>query len=146
MKLRSATMEDAELILGWRNDDSTRASSFSGDVIALKEHIKWLSEKLSDENCIFYIALDGAVPVGSIRLDLAGNIGEISYMIAPAERGKGYGREILRVLEENLPKGVDCLVGIVKMDNEASRRCFKYNGFSEFFAENTVCYVKTERH
>ena len=143
MILRRANNADADIILKWRNDDSTRANSFSTEIIKWEDHIKWFEKKLGDENCLMLIAEDAGRAVGSIRLDMFGNIGEISYMIAPEERGQGYGREILKLLEKELPQRVKVLTGIVRKSNQPSVKCFSNNCYTMLEAEDTVFFVKT---
>ena len=70
MKLRKAVMDDAELILKWRNDEMTRRNSFSSDVISMDNHVKWLERKFSDNKCLMYILEDDGAAVGHIRLDI----------------------------------------------------------------------------
>ena len=48
MKLRPAVMDDAEIVLEWRNDETTRNNSFSKDIISLDVHKKWYKNKLDD--------------------------------------------------------------------------------------------------
>ncbi len=140
--LRRATMEDAEDILRWRNDESTRANSFTKDVIDLESHKKWLSKKLSDPLCYLFILMDGEEKVGNIRVDVEDDAGEISYMIAPKMRGRGYGKKIIALVEQEMPTEVKTLIGLTLKDNKASGRCFLANGYSASDAEDALCYSK----
>lgn len=140
--LRKATIDDARIILEWRNDPLTRENSFTNDLIDPETHIKWFSSKLSDENCSMFIMMDDMERVGQLRIDMVDGIGEISYMIAPDKRKMGYGKEIIKLVEEVIGSNVKVLVGFVKNGNEASKKCFIVNDFSEFGAGDTVCYMK----
>ncbi len=145
MELRRATMDDAEVILKWRNDERTRAGSFTQDIISLDSHKKWMKSKLEDSNCYLFILAEGDELLGNVRLDLTGEngeVGEISYVINPDHRGKGYGKEILRVLETAVPSCVRALAGFVKTDNVASQRCFEANGYVELSAGDVIGYIK----
>ncbi|WP_029231888.1 GNAT family N-acetyltransferase [Butyrivibrio sp. VCB2006] len=143
MQLRRATMDDALDVLVWRNDETTRQNSFTQDLISQEDHLKWFKRKLEDENCIMYILEDGT-SVGSIRLDVTDNIGEISYMIAPDKRGKGYGKKILKLVEQTSEAGeIKSLVGFVNESNPASAKCFESNGYVKLIANNIYCYIKT---
>ena len=142
MILRKADIEDAASILEWRNDESTRAASFSKDVIQWEDHIKWYEKKLSDENCLMFIAEDEGRSVGSLRIDINGNVGEISYMVAPAMRGKGYGTGILELSEKELPDCISALVGLVRKENQPSLKCFENNGYVKLNADTSVCFIK----
>lgn len=141
--LRPADREDAQIILEWRNDQQTRENSFSKDVIDSDTHLKWFEAKLADADCFLYILMDEDERVGQIRIDRVNAIGEVSYMIAPAKRGRGYGKQILKLAAEEMEGKVRVLVGLVESANEASRKCFVSDGYSEFKGGETVCYVKS---
>lgn len=142
MILRKAGARDAEAILEWRNDESTRANSFSGSIIPWEDHIKWLEKKLKDENCLMFIAEDQGSKVGSLRIDIEDNVGEISYMVAPNMRGKGYGTELLKLAEKELPDNIWVLAGLVRRENPASCKCFEKNGYVKLNADTSVCFIK----
>lgn len=145
MELRRATMDDAEVLLKWRNDEKTRAGSFTQNIISLDSHKRWLKSKLDDSNCHLFILTEGNELLGNVRLDVTGEngeVGEISYVINPDHRGKGYGKEILRTLEDVVPSGVKALAGFVKTDNVASQRCFEANGYVELSAGEVIGYIK----
>ena len=89
--LRRATMEDAL------------------DVIDLESHKKWLSKKLSQRECHMFIMMDGQDKVGNIRVDVTDDAGEISYLIAPEKRKKGYGKKIIALVEKEMPGEVKTL-------------------------------------
>lgn len=141
--LRPANRDDAEIVLEWRNDKQTRENSFSKDVIDLDTHLKWFEGKLSDENCFFYILMDDEKRVGQIHIDRMNDIGEVSYMIAPDQRGKGYGKHIIKLIDGLMKDKVKVLVGLVEDSNTASRKCFEANSYSELSGGNLVCFVKT---
>jgi spore coat polysaccharide biosynthesis protein SpsF len=79
---------------------------------------------------------------GHIRLDYQNDVAEISYMIAPDHRGKGYGKEILRLIEQDAPEGIKVLVGFTLPGNEGSRKCFADNNYRELTAGDVICYIK----
>ncbi len=140
--LRRATMEDALDILRWRNDETTGANSFTKDVIDLESHKKWLSKKLSQRECHMFIMMDGQDKVGNIRVDVTDDAGEISYLIAPEKRKKGYGKKIIALVEKEMPKEVKTLMGLTLKTNSASGKCFLANGYTASDAEDALCYSK----
>ena len=142
MYLRDASIEDVEMIFEWRNDFATRCNSFSNNIIDMESHTKWFNRKLSETNCYLYILMDGEECVGQIRVDKVGDVGEISYLIAPDKRGKGYGKQILKLVEQSVDENIKVMVGFVKIDNQPSRRCFIANNYSEFIEIDIVCYIK----
>jgi spore coat polysaccharide biosynthesis protein SpsF len=142
LHLKKASMEDAEIVLAWRNDEQTRANSFLQEIIDLESHLEWYRRKLADENCYLYLLMDGDDRVGQVRIDVVDRIGEISYMIAPEKRGKGYGKSILALSETVENGNAKSYIGFVKKENEASKQCFLRNGYAEFSAGDMNCYVK----
>ena len=140
--LRRATMDDAKDLLRWRNDEDSRANSFSKEVIDLETHMKWFERKLSDPGCYLFILMDEGEKVGNIRVDVKDDVGEISYMIAPGMRGRGYGKKIIALVEKEMPPEVKTLVGLTLKDNKASGRCFIANGYTASDAEDALCYSK----
>lgn len=138
-------MEDAIDILKWRNDETSRENSFTKEVINIPQHLEWYKKKMADPQCYLFILTSDGEKGGYIRIDCANDFGEISYIIAPDKRGQGLGKEILALLEKNLPEGINGLVGFTLPGNEGSRKCFSYNGYSEFTAGDVICYLKRIR-
>ncbi len=135
-------MEDAAIILKWRNDRLSRENSFDKSVIDHDSHMLWYANRLNDPDCRLYMLMRGADSVGHIRLDIRDRVGRISYMIAPSERGQGYGTEILRLCGEKAGGEVDALLGLVEKDNMASVKCFRNNGYTESEAGDTIRFTK----
>ncbi len=146
MELRKANKDDAKQLLEWRNDEATRKNSFSSEVISLDEHLRWLDKRLKDPKCHMFILEDEGNALGNIRLDILddeGKIGEISYVIAPKFRGKGYGSKVLALVEEKAKEiGVSTLTGLVKAENTASRRCFEKQKYTSVVGGPIVTYIK----
>lgn len=130
--LRSATLDDEDLLLKWRNDPATRHASFSSDEISSGDHHRWFVEKLEDPDCaILVVEVDG-LPVGQIRLDrLAEGVAEISIGLAAEVRGRGLGRKALlrAVPEADRLLGADSIRALVKRGNAASLAAFASAGF-----------------
>ncbi len=142
MYLRKATIDDAMDILAWRNDPQTRAASFNKEEIDTDSHLKWFEGKLADENCELFILTDGEKKLGHIRVDINDNTGTISYMINPTHRGKGYGTEMIRLLDASVDKRVSVLSALVEKDNAASQKCFERNGYERREEGDTIRYSK----
>ncbi len=141
--LREANTNDAQIILEWRNDPLTRNQSFSKEWIDMDTHLHWYHNKLSDKNCLMFILMDGTERIGHLRIDRVNDIGEISYMIAPAKRKMGYGKKIIELSESIVPHDIKALTGLVQNTNESSKKCFIDNLYSEFSAGDIICYIKT---
>ncbi len=150
--LRPVTMEDAHTLFNWSNDPETRKNSFSSEPILWENHLEWLGKKLKSETSNLYILSNGVEEIGTIRLDFSKvrKIYLISYSIGSQFQGKGYGTEILSLIEdearEKKRQGVDVLslIGEVKQDNYASIRCFEKNDYllqSEDELEKIFCKI-----
>lgn len=134
LSLRRAEHDDSETILKWRNEPTTRASSFHSEVIPFDEHNAWFNCKLADDTCLFYMAIDEqGRPVGQIRFDKQpDNEAIISISVAPEMKNRGIGTTVTqlacRQLAESWP---GCrAVALVKTDNPASSAMFIKAGFS----------------
>ena len=143
--LRKATIEDARDVLAWRNDPVTRENSFTKGEIDLETHMKWFQDRLLRDDCLMLMLMEEDLKLGTVRIDVANHIGEISYMVSPVFRGSGYGKKILEFLEKKLPIGVTTLVGFTTNENIASGKCFLANGYTEFAAGDIKCFIKNLR-
>lgn len=90
VKLRQASMADEALLFAWRNDYESRANSFSKHTPEI--YRRRMENWLSDPDCVLLIAEVEGKPVGSVRINPNG---ELSWVIAPEARGKGYGRQMV---------------------------------------------------
>jgi len=92
---RKAQMLDAELLWRWANDPETRQNAFSTAPIPYAEHLAWLEGRLRSEATSIWIFSHGPAPVGQVRFDLTADLAEISIVVAPEQRGCGYGKAML---------------------------------------------------
>ncbi len=90
-----------------------------------------------------FILMDGQDKVGNIRVDVTDDFGEISYMIAPEMRGRGYGTMAIGLVEKEMPDTVRSLMGLTLKTNTASGRCFEKNGYTSSDAGDALCYSKS---
>jgi len=130
MNFRKATIEDAELLLVWRNDPETRAASRNMGIIKLEDHRVWLAGVIQNPRRYLFIAEVGKTPVGTIRADDGERGTELSWTVAPEARGQGHGK---RMLAEFLRHS--CLAGEevwaeIKTDNPASVKMVAGLGFA----------------
>lgn len=117
LSFRAVTMEDAELLLSWKNEEDTRKNSIATDaVIQMEDHLKWLSERVLREE--FYIILLDDQAVGDVRLE--GD--EISIRMDKKYRGMGLATQVIAQFPyANTAK--------IRTHNVASMRVFLANGF-----------------
>ena len=115
IRLRKATLEDAEILLKWKNDSETRKwAMVTHDKIKIEDHIKWLDKHYKE----IAIITDGKVDYGNIRI----NKEEIAIVIDKKYRGYGIAKKVLAKIKTNrIAKIVD--------GNIASMRLFIGAGF-----------------
>ena len=130
--LRSATEDDEQRLLEWRNEAATRAASFTSGEISPQDHRRWFRRKLADASCRLLIAEEFGKAVGQVRLDrVDAEVAEISIALAAESRGRGLGREALRLAAADAAKelGARRLVARVKPANAQSVAVFQAAGY-----------------
>lgn len=127
MRMRPATLADADLLLAWRNDPDTVTWSRSPDPVSRPEHVRWLAGALADPDRRLLIGeADG--PVGTVRFDRDGDAWEVSITVAPASRGRGLSSAILAAAEATLDDDAS-LIAWVHRDNKPSLALFERSGY-----------------
>lgn len=131
LRLRAATMEDADQLLAWRNDPATRAASFATDAIDRETHVAWLRDRLVDVNHRVWIAETEGVAVGVVRYGIEARVATVSVNIAPDRQNSGLGTRVIgagcaRLAADSVVDGVDAWI---RPENEASLRAFRAAGF-----------------
>ncbi|MCD5992989.1 UDP-2,4-diacetamido-2,4,6-trideoxy-beta-L-altropyranose hydrolase [Pseudomonas sp. CDFA 602] len=134
MTLRSATIEDSELLLAGRNAESVRRFSFDRSPVNRESHQRWLTKRLLDTESLLLIgeAFDG--PVGVVRYDREGEGVELSIYLFEGRVGLGYGKALLRCGEQFLRRhwpDVRLIHARVLADNAASLALFQKSGYSQ---------------
>ena len=128
VRLRPATLEDAERLFQWRNDSLTRAQSLQQQPVEWQAHLNWLQASLQNPDRQIYIAESAALAgqeqsllLGTVRADKTAGEYELSWTVAPEQRGKGWGRQMVAALIECLPSGAT-YTAVVLLTNPASHR------------------------
>jgi RimJ/RimL family protein N-acetyltransferase len=98
---RAASLEDSELILGWRNSSSAIEVSQFGNKVHDSEHRNWFETRVTQIPCEpFWIMSVLDKDIGYVRLDLKNqdlDIYTISIFVVPEFRSIGYGSRMLRM-------------------------------------------------
>ena len=96
INLRKVTIEDAENLLRWKNEEDTRKNSIvTGELIKMEDHLVWLQKTLNDPSVDFWIIEDDGVPMGDLRLNHGKTETEISIRLDKAARGKGLATAVI---------------------------------------------------
>lgn len=139
MMLRPATMDDAKAVLEWKNDPLALAMSKNTKPISVAGHMAWFEQSLAGAFREILIAHEDARPVGMVRFDRDDDDLYVSINVAPAERGRGYGRRMLDMaLSPN-----QSYVAEIRPENTASLRLFAGCGFRRVDTEGA--FVRMER-
>ena len=128
VRLRPATLEDAQRLFAWRNDPLTRAQSLQQQPVEWQAHLNWLQASLQNPDRQLFIAESAGLTgqeqpltLGTVRADKTEETYELSWTVAPEERGKGWGSKMVAALIERLPAGAG-YKAIVLLTNPASHR------------------------
>ena len=128
LQIRSASLQDEDILLIWANDPETRNNAFHQEMIDVETHRIWFRNRLCDlDGCRFYIAetTDG-IALGQVRFERQEHGWEIHYALAPMFRRRGLGRSML---ESAISKFRDDIPGVlvfgqVKKKNLPSQKIF----------------------
>ena len=139
MELRKATYDDWPLLLGWRNDPETRKNSHTMLFISEQDHKEWLKKNLKDKSKHFYIGVVDKFPVGIVRAetDNQTDIIVLSWTIAPGNRGKGVGKELVKAFADMMPTRIRAEI---KKGNIPSCKIAEYAGMTFKYEENGVLH------
>ena len=132
---RTATLDDAGILLTWRNDPSVREFSLNSELIPIDEHLKWLSDRLERTQIepFFLFVADHRV-IGMSRLDVVSEEADkykISVLVDPNQHGKGIGTRILHITCEtffSLHSDYTIVAKVHKL-NLVSQKLFTNAGF-----------------
>lgn len=148
MKLVPVDLSHIDIIYEWANEEETRKNAFHTEKIEYSTHQQWMKNKLADPDSLFYLCDMGDTHVGQIRLDISGQQGLISYSIDKSQRGKGYGKRMLLLLESELQQNTGCsdnvkeLIARVKYGNVPSQKCFEKLGYKKIELSDYIEYQK----
>ena len=147
-ELKKASLDDGEEIYRLLQEIPREDNGFMNGAggLSFDEFREWLAKqvRLSEQEGVvdgwkvpsstYWLYADG-VPVGFGKLrhyltdGLRREGGHIGYAIAPRFRGKGYGKEILRLLLEEARKmGIDRALLTIRTGNKASQAVALANG------------------
>jgi len=130
--VRPARPDDADALLSWRNDPTTRTNSFDERPIDRDRHLAWLRGRLADPRTRIYVGLADGIECGTVRFEPRNEgLAEVSITLDPRFRGKGLAAELLRVGLQNYRDecGPSRVIARVKAGNIASLRAFERAGY-----------------
>ncbi len=145
--MREVAFKDSEEILDWRNQIEVRQFSRNQDLITKETHLMWLKNRLKlNPTQPFWMFESSSEKIGFVRLDFdqALKVYDISIIINPSMRGKGFGKEILnRAIENCLTNNPDSnFIAEAHKNNLASCSLFLNCGFQEFVLNENFLIFK----
>jgi len=137
LTLRRTTLNDAMNLFKLSNDNKVRENSFTSEKIEWETHLKWLTEKLADNNVMLFVIsdnLDGFY--GQVRFDIEDEINEavIGISLEKSTRGLGLAPFVLNKAVEKFleTKNVKLIRAYIKEENTSSIKSFEKAGFRFF--------------
>ena len=131
--LRRAEPQDIDIFYAWRNEETTRKNSFSKDWVNYSEHRAWFIAALNNPAEEMWVLCNDEDRLGQIRLSHKDESYYLTYSVAREYRGQGYGKILLRLVENEIcqrePK--QKIVAHVKNDNVASQMVFRSLKYDE---------------
>ncbi len=138
-RLRPARLDDAGLLFAWRVDPGTRAASHRTGALQFDDHLSWLRRSLADPNRQILVAERDGLPVATVRAELSGGVWELSWTVAPEQRGRGVGRAVVATLARRIR---DPIMAEIKVNNIASRRIAEHAGMRLVHEENGILHFE----
>ena len=126
IELREVTEKDWDFILNLRNNFYANSFYEQKKPINKDEHYKYMNEKIINPNFHQWIAIDGKIDVGYIRiLDQ-----DINIMVEKKFQTKGIGTTMLSLVEKKALKlGIKKLKAKILDGNESSKKIFLKNNY-----------------
>lgn len=143
LRVRRATIEDANVLFACRNDPLTRQMSRNHDPIKWDSHIAWLRKVLDDPDRILLIGEVDGQPVGTVRFDrIEDDVCEVSWSMNPDYRGHGYGTKLAKMACETIPKAT--ILAEVRADNAPTLRMMVSCGYKKIDEKDGNTFWKRE--
>lgn len=137
--IRRGNLEDFDILFKWINDEDVIKFSRYGKGMNLEEFNSFFDDRIDK----LFILEEDLFPIGQICYDLVDKEGVINYCVDKEERGKGYGKELVKYLieftKENIEE-INKLSAFVHTNNIASIKIFESLGFKREIEEDE--YIK----
>jgi UDP-2,4-diacetamido-2,4,6-trideoxy-beta-L-altropyranose hydrolase len=134
IRLRSALLEDEDLLLKWANNSDVRKQSFTPSLITAQKHAEWFRKILVNPDCFLFIGeSESGLPIGQVRFDID-NIRCEAYIDISIDgrlRGIGIGVKLLSCALAKFKAEAPgiCVFAEVLEGNVPSQRLFARLGF-----------------
>lgn len=146
LTLNNISLEDTADIVAWRSDPKIYCYFLSPHPIKEEEHINWFKNRYlqDDDRCDWMAFDDKNEPVGvfGIRRECSDSVeAEVSYILAPNKKGKGYAREAVLKLIEYATKvwNTKIIIAEIHIENKDSIRFAKNLGMKITSIKGNFC-------
>ena len=95
ISFRKAKPKDITTVFNWSNDELVRKNSYNSKRIEFEDHRKWFSNKITNKNTLFLIALINNNPAGMVRFDIKREHSAVGILISKSYRGQKLASEFL---------------------------------------------------
>jgi len=134
LRMRPATLGDAQLLFDGRNTEAVRRWSLEPGEIHWPAHQNWLAASLNNPRRLLLIAEADDGPVGVLRYDRRGFSAQVSIYLFEGRFGLGWGRALLargETFVKALWPELQSLTAQVLPANQPSLRVFREAGFTQ---------------
>lgn len=143
LSLRQATIKDAQFLLELRNDQETRKNSYNTGLIDGNEHMAWLESTIGNPFRKLFVAEENGIPVGTIRADFSQGVWQLSWTVAPKERGCGIAKQMVALLAKQIDEPI---CAEIKIENKPSARIAEHAGMVfDHESEGIAYYQRASR-
>jgi L-amino acid N-acyltransferase YncA len=140
MKFRDALQTDLPVIVEIYNSTvAGRMVTADTEPVAVESKQQWFDEHSSDKYPLWIVENDNGITIGWASFQkfygrpAYSATAEISIYLDPAQRGKGYGKQILQYCIDTAPAyGMKTLLGFIFAHNEPSLQLFYKLGFEKW--------------
>jgi RimJ/RimL family protein N-acetyltransferase len=144
VNLKILEKDDLPLLADWSNN----LEFFSDMWFPQMSKTEWEKryEGLKPDTKWFFIEKKDGTKIGTVFHFLNGNYMEIGYILAPNERGKGYGSEAIKIIVDYLflSKELVRVQAITGVDNFASCKALEKAGFKREGIMRRSGFIKGE--
>ena len=126
INLKKCTKDNWDFILNLRNDFYKNSLYIQDKPLTKAEHYEYMEKQSKNPNFHQWITVIDEKIIGYVRiLDNAINI-----MVSKEHHDQGIGSIMLKLLEIEAKKlGINKLIGLVRIDNNASKKLFEKNDY-----------------
>ena len=129
ISFRKAKPKDITTVFNWSNDELVRKNSYNSKRIEFEDHRKWFSNKITNKNTLFLIALINNNPAGMVRFDIKREHSAVGILISKSYRGQKLASEFLTESSKTYFKKYKVpILAYIKKENKTSVKAFENSG------------------